>query len=249
MQRFAGKVVLITGAGSGIGEATALRIAEEGGLIAAVDVNADSVGRSVHNLREKGFTAEAFTCDVSQPDQVKATVNAVVEHYGKLDSLCNVAGILRVAHSHEVSLEQWNQIIAINLTGTFLMCQAAIPHLIATRGTIVNTASTAALGRHPWMAAYAASKGGVISLTKCLSLEYIRQKLNVNVVIPGGFATPLQGEFGIPDGADGSLIQGAMPKVRMGKPDQAAAVIAFLASSDARYMHGTEVLVDGGAMV
>jgi NAD(P)-dependent dehydrogenase (short-subunit alcohol dehydrogenase family) len=248
MQRFGGKVVLITGAASGIGQATALRIAEEGGRIAAVDVNADSLSQSVHGLRELGHTAEAFPCDVSQIDQVRATVAAVVEHYGKLDSLCNVAGILRVGHSHEVTLELWNRIIAVNLTGTFLMCQAAIPHLIATRGTIVNTASTAALGRHPWMAAYAASKGGVISLSRCLSLEYIRQKLNVNVVIPGGFNTPLQEAFQVPEGADRTLIQGAMPKVRMGKPEQAAAVIAFLASSDARYMHGTEVLVDGGAM-
>jgi len=249
MQRFAGRVVLITGAASGIGQATAIRIAEEGGSIAAVDVNEDNLGKSVHMLRERGFTAEGFVCDVSQPDQVKDTVAAVVEHYGKLDALCNVAGILRIGHSHEVTLETWNQILSINLTGTFLMCQAALPHLIASRGYIVNTASTAALGRHPWMAAYAASKGGVISLTKCLSLEYIRQKLNVNVVIPGGFATPLQNEFQVPDGADGSLINGAMPRVRMGKPKLAAGVIAFLASDDARYIHGTEVLVDGGAMV
>ncbi len=249
MQRFAGKVVLITGAASGIGHAAALRIAEEGGQIAAVDVNQSALKEAVDAMRERDIAVEGFGCDVSQPDQVKATVNAAVTHFGRLDALCNVAGILRVGHSHEVTLAQWNQILGINLTGTFLMCQAAIPHLIATRGNIVNTASTAALGRHPWMAAYAASKGGVISLSKCLSLEYIRQKINVNVVIPGGFSTPLQENFQVPEGADGTLIQGAMPKVRMGKPVHAASVIAFLASDDARYIHGTEVLVDGGAMV
>jgi NAD(P)-dependent dehydrogenase (short-subunit alcohol dehydrogenase family) len=249
MQRFAGKVVLITGAASGIGHAAALRIAEEGGQIAAVDVDPHALENAVDALRQRDLPVEGFRCDVSQPDQVKATVNAAVSHFGKLDALCNVAGILRVGHSHEVTLAQWNQILGVNLTGTFLMCQAALPHLIASRGYIVNTASTAALGRHPWMAAYAASKGGVISLSKCLSLEYIRQKINVNVVIPGGFSTPLQENFKVPEGADGTLIQGAMPKIRMGKPVHAASVIAFLASDDARYIHGTEVLVDGGAMV
>jgi len=249
MQRFAGKVVLITGAASGIGYATAVRIGEEGGQIAAVDVDAERLDAAVESLSARDIPAAGFPCDVSQPASVQATVSAAVEHFGRLDALCNVAGILRVGHSHEVTLTQWNQVLAVNLTGTFLMCQAAIPHLIATRGNIVNTASTAALGRHPWMAAYAASKGGVISLTKCLSLEYIRQKLNVNVVIPGGFTTPLQDHFQMPEGADGTLIQGAMPKVRMGKPMHAASVIAFLASDDARYIHGTEVLVDGGAMV
>jgi len=249
MQRFAGKVVLITGAASGIGRASAERIAEEGGSIAAVDVDEACLRETVDTLRAQDFMVEGFPCDVSQPDQVQATVAAVMERFGKLDALCNVAGILRVGHSHEVTLTQWNQILGINLTGTFLMCQAAIPHLIASRGYIVNTASTAALGRHPWMAAYAASKGGVISLSKCLSLEYIRQRLNVNVVIPGGFSTTLQENFQVPEGADGTLIQGAMPKVRMGKPVHAASVIAFLASDDARYIHGTEVLVDGGAMV
>ena len=248
MDRFNGKVALITGAAQGIGRATAVRIASEGGSIAAVDLNADGLSSLVEELRGMGVEAEAFSCDVGDPTQVETTIAGVVERFGKLDVLCNVAGILRTSHSHEADLDTWNKIIQVNLTGTFLMCRAAIPHLLAAKGSIVNTSSTAALGSHPWMAAYAASKGGVLALTKSLAAEYVKQKLNVNAVVPGGIMTPIHGSFALPDGADFALIAGAQPKVAMAGPEYAASAIAFLASSDARYMNGTQLLVDGGAL-
>ncbi|MCB9727225.1 MAG: SDR family oxidoreductase [Deltaproteobacteria bacterium] len=248
MNRFEDKVVLVTGAGSGIGQATAFRVAEEGGRVAVVDIDAAGLDRTMTKLAAMGAEALALECDISDPEQVRATVAAAVERFGKLDALCNVAGILRSDHTHELRLEDWNRIIAVNLTGTFLMCQAALPHLLATRGYIVNTSSTAALGKHPWMAAYASSKGGVLSLTKCLAAEYVKQGLNVNAVIPGGIATPLHTQFSIPEGANPVLIQGAIPHVKYVGPEYAASAIAFLASSDARYMNGAEVRVDGGAM-
>jgi meso-butanediol dehydrogenase / (S,S)-butanediol dehydrogenase / diacetyl reductase len=248
MQRFEGKVVLITGAASGIGRETAIRIASEGGTIAAFDVNAEALGKTVAALEASGATAASWVVDVRDEGQVKTAVDEVVERFGGLHALCNVAGILHVENSHQLALADWDRVISVNLTGTFLMCRAAIPHLLAKRGSIVNTSSTAAIGSHPWMAAYAASKGGVLALTRCLAAEYVKQKLNVNAVVPGGFATPIQEAFGFPEGADPTLINGAMPKVRMGHPRHAASVIAFLASDDARYMSGSEVLVDGGAL-
>jgi NAD(P)-dependent dehydrogenase (short-subunit alcohol dehydrogenase family) len=231
MRRFEGKIALVTGAASGIGKATAARLAEEGATVAAVDL------KDVEHV-----------CDVSDEAQVAATVAAVVGKHGRLDVLCNVAGILRADHTHELSLEHWDRILRVNLTGTFLMCRAAIPHLLESKGVIVNTSSTSALGSHPWMAAYAASKGGIIALTKTIAVEYVKQGLRANCVCPGGVATPLHGQFRMPKGADVELLRGAMPLVPYVGPEHAASVIAFLASDDARYITGTEVRADGGAL-
>ena len=238
MKRFTDKVALVTGAASGIGKATAQRLADEGAQVACLDVNAD-MGPAA---------ALARTCDVGDPDQVAAAVAAVVDHFGKLDVVCNVAGILRADHTHELALEDWAKLIRINLTGTFLVCRAAIPHLLKTKGNIVNTSSTAALGSHPWMAAYAASKGGILSMTRVLAVEYGKQGLRANCVCPGGIITPLHGQFKLPKGADPELLRGAMPPVPYAGPEHAASVIAFLASDDARYINGAEIRADGGAL-
>jgi NAD(P)-dependent dehydrogenase (short-subunit alcohol dehydrogenase family) len=227
VKRFEGKVALVTGAGSGIGKATAARLTEEGATVIAVDVQ----GTERH-------------CDISDPEQVAALFLTI----DKLDVLCNVAGILRSDRTHELSLEHWDRIIKVNLTGTFLMCRAAIPKLLETKGNIVNCSSTAALGSHPWMAAYAASKGGVISLTKTIAVEYVKQGLRANCVCPGGIATPLHMQFKMPKGADLDLLRGAMPLVPQVGPEYAASVIAFLASDDAKYITGTEIRADGGAL-
>jgi meso-butanediol dehydrogenase / (S,S)-butanediol dehydrogenase / diacetyl reductase len=231
MKRFEGKVALVTGAASGIGKATAARLAEEGAIVAAVDL------KDVEHI-----------CDISEEDQVAATVAAVVARHDRLDVLCNVAGILRADHTHELALVDWDRILRVNLTGTFLMCRAAIPHLVKTRGCIVNTSSTAALGSHPWMAAYAASKGGILALTRTIAVEYVKQGVRANAVCPGGVATPLHGQFRMPNKADPDLLRGAIPMVPYVGPEHAASVIAFLASDDARYITGTEIRADGGAL-
>ena len=227
MKRFEGKVALVTGAGSGIGKATLERLKEEGATVIGADL--------------KG--AE-HTCDVSDPQQV-AALFAKVE---KLDVLCNVAGILRADHTHELSLEHWEQVLRVNLTGTFLTCKAAIPLLLKSKGNIVNTSSTSALGSHPWMAAYAASKGGIIALTKTIAVEYVKQGIRANCVCPGGVATPLHGQFRMPKNADVDLLRGAMPFMPYATPERAASVIAFLASDDASFITGTEIRADGGAL-
>ena len=233
MKRFEGKVALVTGAASGIGKATAARLAEEGARVAGIDINGDV----------------EFKCDVSDEAQVIATVAGVVAKFDRLDVVANVAGILRADHTHELSLEHWRRVLDINLTGTFLVCRAAIPHLLKTRGNIVNTSSTAALGSHPWMAAYAASKGGILSLTRSIAVEYGKQGVRANCVCPGGIATPLHAQFKLPKGGDPELLRGAMPlALPYAGPEHAASVIAFLASDDARYITGEDIRADGGAL-
>jgi NAD(P)-dependent dehydrogenase (short-subunit alcohol dehydrogenase family) len=174
-----------------------------------------------------------------------AAVAAALEH-GRLDTVVNAAGILRFEHSHEVAREGWQRILDVNLTGTFFVCQAAIPALLGTKGAIVNVASTAALAAHPWAAAYSASKGGVLALTRTLAIEYAKQGLRVNAVCPGSIDTPITGAFALPEGADPKLLHRIMSPVGMGPPEVVAAAIAYLGSDDARHVNGADLRIDGG---
>lgn len=246
MKRFEDKAILVTGAGSGIGRATAQRLAEEGGRVACLDIDEANVAETVKSI---GGDALALTCDISDEAQVAEAVATVVDKFGKLNVLVNVAGILRADKTHELSLDDWSRIINVNLTGTFLMCRAALPHLLEHKGSaIVNTASTAALGAHPWMAAYAASKGGIVSMSRTMAIEYAKAGLRVNCVCPGGVVTPLHGQFRMPSGVDGMLLKRTLPIAEYGQPEQIAGAIAFLASDDAGYTNGEEIRIDGGAL-
>ena len=155
--------------------------------------------------------------DVSDPAFGSAAVAAALEH-GRLDTVVNSAGILRFEHTHEVRLEDWQRVLDVNLTGTFLTCQAALPALLDGGGAIVNVASTAALAAHPWAAAYSASKGGVLALTRTLAIEYAKQGLRANAVCPGSIDTPITSAFNLPEGADGKLLHRIMSPVGMGDP-------------------------------
>ncbi len=249
MRRFENKVALVTGAASGIGRATVERLASEGAKLVCADIQAEGAEEIAKKLQEGGAEALALACDVSDPQSAESAVRATVERFGALHVLCNIAGILRFDNTHELRLEDWHRIIEVNLTGTFLMCRAAIPHLIEARGAIVNMASTAALAAHPWTAAYSASKGGVLSLTYALALEYGKQGLRVNAACPGGIETPIHGAFRLPEGADPKLLQRILPFDGFAEAGAAADVIAFLASDDARHIQGTAVRVDGGMLM
>jgi NAD(P)-dependent dehydrogenase (short-subunit alcohol dehydrogenase family) len=239
VQRFAGKAALVTGAASGIGKATVERLVEEGARVLAIDV------RDVE--APTGVITQAG--DVSDPATAEAAVAAAVDAFGRLDVLANVAGILRTAHSHEHSLELWDHVLAINLTGTFLFCRAAIPAMLQSGGgAIVNTASTAALAGHPWAAAYSASKGGVLALTRVLAVEYAKRGLRVNAVCPGSIDTPITGDFAFPEGADMKLVYRLMSITKPEGPEVVAAAIAYLASDDARHVNGESLRVDGGTL-
>ena len=247
MRRFEDKVVLLTGAASGIGRATAERLASEGARLLCLDVQAEALEESAKLAADCGAEVEARLCDVSSEDESGAAVAACVGRFGRLDVLCNVAGILRFDHAHELSLEAWRRVMAVNLDGTFLMCRAALPHLLETGGNIVNVASIAALSGLPYGAAYGASKAGVMGLTRALAVEYAKQGLRANAVCPGSVTTPMT-RSPLPEDRDMALVMRQMALTGMREPVTVAGVIAFLASDDAAHVTGESVRVDGGTL-
>lgn len=248
MGRFNDLIVLVTGAASGIGKSSVLRMAEEGAAVVCADIQSEAAEATAKEARELGARAIALSLDVSDPDSVKNAVAASISEFGRIDSLCNIAGILHFDNTHDLTLDRWNQIIAVNLTGTFLMTQAALPHLLESKGALVNMASIAGLAGQPWSAAYAASKGGVISFTRSIAVEYGKQGMRANSVSPGGILTPMLKEFRLPDGADAALLKRIMPLDKMREASTAAAVVAFLASPDSIHINGESIRVDGGTL-
>ncbi len=246
--RFAGKVALVTGAASGIGRATALRLAEEGAALLLSDVQAEALEATAKDATQFGVETLTRVADVADPESCKASVAACVERFGRLDALCNIAGILRMSHSSDVTLEDWNLVLAVNLTGTFFMCQAALPQLLEAGGSIVNTSSTAALAGTAYGAAYSASKGGVLALTRALAIEYGKQGLRVNAVCPGSIKTAMTSRSVLPENMDFELIKRVMPLDQARGPETVAAAIAFLASDDAAHVNGESLRVDGATL-
>jgi NAD(P)-dependent dehydrogenase (short-subunit alcohol dehydrogenase family) len=250
MQRFAGHTVIVTGAGSGLGRASALRLASEGAKTACLDLALEAAQQTVNDITAAGGSARPYQVDVSDPNSVRRAVEVAVKDLGRPTTLVNSAGIGKFANAHEMAFEDWSRIIAVNLTGSFLCSQAVLPHMIDQGGCIINVASNAGLMGQPYSAAYCASKGGVVQLTRALADEYIRRKVRVNCVAPGGMATPLQKAFHqLPAGADGTLIAKLRSPLGNGKPEEVAGLIAFIASEDGRYMTGSIVSIDGGVTI
>ncbi len=241
--------MLITGAASGIGRATVERIASEGGRVFCLDVQAEAVEAAAKHAASLGVDSEARVCDVSDEASVNAAVDACVARFGRLDAVCHIAGVLRFSHFHEMSFALWRQVQSVNADGTFLVCRAAIPHLLASKGNIVNVSSVAAKAGLAYGAAYAASKGAVLSFTKTLAVEYGKKGLRVNSVCPGSIKTPMSaGGAGLPKDADMKLVMRQMPLDTPRGPETVASLIAFLASDDAAHINGVDVLVDGGTL-
>lgn len=244
--RFAGKIVCVTGAGSGIGEAVALRLAREGARIHGVDVAADELARVAEVVKAQGSELRPFVADVSQRDACFAAVGDAVAHFGGLDVLCNIAGIIRAARAHEMPAEDWERVIAVNLHGAFYMCQAAIPHLLERRGNIVNMASNAGLMGQAYTAAYGASKAALINLTKSLAMEYMKQPLRVNALAPSGTVTRLALGVKFPENPDPDLTARYGGMRGVSQPEEVAEAVAYLASDAARSVHGAVWTLDNG---
>ena len=213
------------------------------------DLQEEAVQQVADEIVASGGEACALSCDVSDQQSVRETVAATVERYGELHALCNIAGVLRFDNFHDLSLEDFDRVMQVNCYGVFMMCQAAIPHLLKTRGFIVNMSSTAALGAHAWTAAYSASKGAVLSLTKSIAVEYAMQGLNCNAICPGGIETPMVADADLPEGADSRLLTKVMlPDGYFAPAADVAGVVAFFACEDANHVKGDYLRVDGGLM-
>jgi NAD(P)-dependent dehydrogenase (short-subunit alcohol dehydrogenase family) len=246
MNRFTDKVVVVTGSGSGIGRATAIRLASEGANVACVDLDEGAAQKTAAQISGDDGQATAYHCDVSDADDVRATIAAVASDLGAPDALCNIAGIQHFAHSTEETLEGWQKIIAVNLTGTWLMSQAVLPHILGNGGNIVNTASNAGLQGLAYSAAYCASKGGVVQLTRAMAIEYWAKGIRINAVAPGGVNTALTAKAAFPDDPDPAHFTKMTTPMGMAEPEQLAALFAFVASDEASYMTGAIVSMDGG---
>jgi meso-butanediol dehydrogenase / (S,S)-butanediol dehydrogenase / diacetyl reductase len=244
-KRFVGRTAIVTGAASGIGRAVALRLAREGARVVIGDLNAEGLEETA-GMIGGGAVVQAF--DVSDPAACAALVQRAVDETGRLDVLCNNAGILRMSPLADVSAETWNRILAVNLGGVFFMSQAAMPHLLQRRGCIVNLASAAGLIGVPFNAAYTASKHGVVGLTKALALEFGGAGVRVNAICPTGVKTPMVAAP-VPEGVDWALVMKAAPILDNGEmcdPEDIADAVAFLASDEARRVTGVAFPVDGG---
>ena len=258
MQRFADRRVIVTGAGSGIGRATVARLLKEGATVVGCDISAHGLAGTAMAADDAGAGSWLATAvlDVASEDAVAAAVDAAVAEFDGLEVLVNAAAIQRCAHTHSHTLADWNATLAVNLTGTFLMTREALPALLDSgRGVVVNFASTAASFAHPYMAAYAASKGGVLSFTHSLALEYSKQGLRAVNIQPGGVSTALAlSTLGkMPEGYDVGLWAKQTPLLHgkendiLGDAGAVASVIAMVASDDGAFITGTEIRVDGGA--
>jgi NAD(P)-dependent dehydrogenase (short-subunit alcohol dehydrogenase family) len=248
-QRFVGKVALITGAGSGIGEATAKRFAEEGAAVVAVDINEPAAARVVDEIRTHGGQASARRADVANPADADAMIQHAADTFGRLDVLHNNATSGTIGLVADMSVDEWNRALAVNLTAPFLACKFALPVMIAQGGgVIVNMSSDAGLMAEHGLSAYGAAKAGVISLTRSIAAEYARQNIRANCISPGGVLTPPTLAFiHAVDGVEARMKQ-AHPIGRLGQPEEIANVVLFLASDDASFITGACYVVDGGSM-
>lgn len=246
MNRFEGKVAVVTGAASGIGRAVTERLTSEGASVYGVDVNSEGLAEVETRIKDAGGTIQVGTHDITSRANCFEAVESAVGSFGRLDVLANVAGIVQFHHTPEMPEEAWRLLHAVNLDAPFFLSQAAIPHLLETSGNIVNIASNAGLMGQAYTAAYCSSKAGLINMTRALAIEYINTGMRVNVVAPGGVATNLTKTVKFPGEIDFELIKRYSGLRGFSDPEEIAAAVAYVASDEAKSVHGSIFSVDGG---
>lgn len=235
-----GTVAIVTGGSTGIGRAITERYIEEGADVVIADINEEKGKEAAEELG-----CDFMTCDVSEYDQVEEMVEKTVEKHGHLDVIVNNAGIGSTAPLGEMSTEQWEATIDVNLTGVMNGSKAALPHIQETEGCIINIASIYGLVGAPGATSYNAAKGGVVNFTRSVAVDYAEENVNVNSICPGFVRTPMTEDM-LDDDDFYSFVENNTPMDRVAEPEEIAGLAAFLASEDASYITGTNIPVDGG---
>ena len=242
MGQLSGKVALVTGASAGLGAATARLFAERGAQVFGIARDTERMAEVFADVPGGTFAS----VDITSPQACADAVADCVAHFGRLDVLANVAGFHQMRHSATMTDDDWERDLAVNLTGPFYLCRAALPHLLDSGGNIVNVSSIAGVEGEVYSAGYCAAKHGLVGLTRALAIEFTKDRLRVNAICPGGMPTAQTTEFQAPENADWDLIMRiASPRGFMDTAD-VAKTIAFLASDDAAALHGAVCRVDNG---
>jgi len=241
-----GKAALVTGAASGLGKGTALALARAGADVCIVDMNASGLEEAAGAVRALGARAHVHQTDLSKAENCRAAVAAAVHAFGRLDALCNVAGIIVFTNAHEMAQADWEKTIAVNLSAPFYLIQAAIPHLLEANGAAVNVASSGGIVGEAYLGAYCASKAGLMHLTKALAMEYMHKPIRFNAVAPGGMITNIAANIKMPADVNYDLIKRFSGLRGVVEVDDVAELIAFLASDAARGYHGACISIDKG---
>lgn len=241
-----GEAAIVTGAASGLGRAAALRLAAAGADLCLVDVNEAGLAETAALLADSGVAVLCHTADLSDAEACRAIVPAALARFGRLDALCNVAGLIYMANTPDMPFDQYERTMAVNITAPFLLSQAAIPHLLESGGAIVNVASSAAFIGEAYVAAYCASKWGIVGMTKAMAMEYAKQPIRINAVAPGGMVTNIATNFRPPEGCDFELIKRFSGLRGTVEVDDVAEMVAMLASDAGRGFHGAVINIDAG---